>query len=399
MQNNNNMDIEKVEKSVKQFYKIIIKSQPGVHLKTNLLDLDSFNFEHMGRYVEGKGRSINISEVFNMPKFDKTNLSNAKIYRFPKLTLPRDKMETIHKKYGSRVIRDKDKADLAVISEKYLESLIQYNWSNVTYNSVEGLRNIILNKNFLSTVEYNRIDKLLLDFESQEDEYCFNISYQYYYGNNVNQPLRNFMDSLTKSNNSYGSCGYIPFANESTFSWLIDNQKLLCWDHELSKTSTEDSVTLTEETYNSVNNMVKSKDLENVTMGMEMMANCNSDKSFTYLALLFFHHFENMKICKNWNYVNFKSLKERFSNYISGSNINYTWPYDRFIKNLIKDDALTEFAVQVITKNMFDTVLQRSFGGAGESVFNIDPSLLVLKEQYSKKIRKEDLELDDVPFF
>ena len=390
------MNIEKEEEPVKQYYTINIVSNNHTQGR---LDYESINFLHMGRYIQSVGSKYSIpKEILNMSKLDTANLSNAKIYRFPKLSLPRDKMETIHKKYGSKVIRDKNKADLAVISEKYFESFFQFNWNNPNYNSIEELKTAILDKNFLQENEYNRIDEFLSNLEG---ECCFYVKHQYYYQNATgNAQLNNFIQKLTSSStNNNGSSGYVPFQKDSDYSWLVENHKLLCWDYELSQTSTEDSVILTEETYNNMTNMINSDDLENVSMGMEMMANCNIDKSFTYLALLFFFKFEDMKRAKNWNHVNFKSLKERFNNYMTSSNLIYSYPYDRLIQNLVKDDALTEFAVQTITKKMFNTVLGRVFGSRGESVFDIDPSILVLKEKYLKKICKENLELDDVPFF
>ena len=47
-----------------------------------------------------------------VPEFDILKIQDSKIYRFPKLALPRDKVSVITEKYNSRVIRDKDQCYL-----------------------------------------------------------------------------------------------------------------------------------------------------------------------------------------------------------------------------------------------------------------------------------------------
>ena len=162
--------------------------------------------------------------------------------------------------------------------------------------------------------------------------------------------------------------------------WLYDNKDKLCLDGDLGNIATEDSVTLNEVTFQSIRDMISSSDEENKVVGLEMMANCNADTSHTFLALIFFFHSEEMRYVKNWNYVNFKSLRSRFDHYIMMPNFGNAWPYDEVVKKLVKDDSLTEFAVQVIAKEMFKSVLGRTFGIQESSgVFAIDPTVLVLK--------------------
>ena len=379
------MDEKEIKKPVIQLYKITVDIRSNEGPKLNI---DSIQIEHLGEFLENKE---GVPYKHNVPKLDKKQLTNAKIYRFPKLTLPRDKMEIIHKKYGSRVIRDKTKADLAVVSDLYFESLTEINWSYVKFTSREDLKNTLLNEKFVEEEEINRLNDLLSSLDGNDKSY-FSMNHQYYY-NSLPGGLHTFLQTVNDYNSDgYNRrCTYVPVSNKIEYSWLSNNQELLCWDKELNSAATEDSVTITEETYFSIGKIVASSDMENVAIGMEMMANCNTDESFTYLALLFFNNNENMRDCKHWNYVNFKSLKTKFNHYIDNKNPVYTWPYDKLIQNLVKDNALTEFAVQTITKDMFDTVLKRTFGSTGDSVFNIDPSILILKEEYLKKICEEDL--------
>ena len=60
---------------------------------------------------------------------DTFNIQDKKIYRFPKLDLPRQKVDLLKEKYNVKVIRDPEKADIHVVSNKLMEHIVEYNWS------------------------------------------------------------------------------------------------------------------------------------------------------------------------------------------------------------------------------------------------------------------------------
>ena len=137
----------------------------------------------MGRFLASSDsyndrRFAKSPDSFEIKPIDKSILQGAKIYRFPKLALPRDKMELVNKKYNSRIIRDKEKADLAVISDNFLQSLLCHSWNRISYASKAELEDNLLNDKFLSAGEMARIQQILLNVG---DDAVFSTRRHYYY--------------------------------------------------------------------------------------------------------------------------------------------------------------------------------------------------------------------------
>jgi len=372
---------------------------------TQLFDVSELDFHHKGLYI-GITKQWNEAWLkfygIDIPEFDKSKLNSAKIYRFPHLALPREKVNIINKKYDSQVIRDKEKADIAIVSEKYFGTLNSSTYNTPNYTSKKDLLHLLhCNVNQPARFTDAAIVKIkqFLDTVNDDDQFCVSKPYYYHQGGSTNSK-KTWLESVLHST-SGGYVYYIEPEQISNFNWLKNNQHLLCLDSVINNVSSEDSTPLNEENYSNIVEMIKSDYVDDRSLGVEIMANCNTEESYTYLAMLFFFHSDDLKETKNWNYVNFKSLRIRFENYIHSSYFGSAHPYDNLIKKLVKDDALTEFAVQIIAKNMFNSVLNGTFGIDQESVFKIDPSSLILKDEYKKKITAKnvkDLELDVLPF-
>ena len=80
------------------------------------------------------------------------SIQDKTIYRFPKLDLPRQKVDLLKEKYNVKVIRDSKKADVHVVSEKLFEKLFDTVW----YTSAPF-------KNFFSLLENLKENDYLTD--------------------------------------------------------------------------------------------------------------------------------------------------------------------------------------------------------------------------------------------
>ena len=86
----------------------------------------------------GKDRSKTLIENITKRDLDWSNIKT--MYRYPNLSLSRDKLSLIKEKYGTRVVRDKDSADICVISSKTIEKMISSDlyyggvWTVKTFN-------------------------------------------------------------------------------------------------------------------------------------------------------------------------------------------------------------------------------------------------------------------------
>ena len=225
----------------------------------------------------------------------------------------------------------------------------------------------------------------------------------YYHNQKCSSRLSDWLEEGKKGNilknqeNRY--LYYIKEEMDADVDWLFNNTHKLVFDTVLAEVATEDSVPLTEDSYKQIEKMIKSGNIEDSGLGLEIMANCHIEKSKSFLSLLFYFNTDAMSKSKSWNHVNVKSLRQNYEKYISSPNFHQAWAYDRLIENMVSDNCLTEFSVNVISTKMFKNVLANTFGISSNGVFEIDPSVLVLKEKYSKCLTKADIDEErDLPF-
>ena len=72
---------------------------------------------------------------------------------------------------------------------------------------------------------------------------------------------------------------------------------------------------------------------------------------------------------------------------------NWCHSYNYLIEQLIKDNALTEYAWKEVAQRMYDDVLSSQMGIDSKNVFSINPESIQLKPELREKIvsSQEDL--------
>ena len=168
-------------------------------------------------------------------------------------------------------------------------------------------------------------------------------------------------------------------------------------DTYVNEAASEDSVIINIEEYDKIVQMLKSVNNDDIIMGMTMMANCNIQKSKTYLGLLFFHYLEHLKHIKTWNQVGFKTLRQDFEKYmVGGWNSGHTSRYTQLITMLAEDDALTTDVVESILDLVFKNVLQASSGFEKDCAFKIDRPNVKLTDKYQKQVIAKETTLSEI---
>ena len=326
----------------------------------------------------GKGLSKVITSKVN-EDFDITSISTY--FRFPKLNLSRDKMSMLKDSKGIRKVLDKNKADLLVVSQKYLSSLINFDYKT-SLSSVSRLREALHNSNNIAEDIKEKLIEMCKDMDPSDNIVIRNDLG--YYSNSITQTLTSGVQDLISSirlgeHRGYGSyAGHI--LEDSIEQWenIVNSSKPIIEDKVLNNIASTDSVIIDNEIYCSIVKMLKGTS-EDRTMAMSTMSNCNINESKGYLALLFFHFYDTFKANSSWNHVAFKSLKDQFKYYIIDYGYHNESRYSEFINRLAKTDALTVEIVNHITHLMFDNVLKSAFGPSGSSVFrlkNVDVDII-----------------------
>lgn len=313
------------------------------------------------------------------------------IYRFPHLSLSRDKLSMYAEKANFKVSRNKDNSDVCVISEKFIEKLAQREWCKSMSKNDATIVRFIRDARIADNSE--KMQKFLdwYDNIDEDDLILFNFNYGHIDSKTLSENDINIIAKMIDDVGSGVSSGYVSYYNDyEDYQFLLNNKHKLMLDLDLNKLCVEDSITFDQKDFERLEELLSSRDKENVSIGQTMMANCNVEKCKTFLTLCFAFYSDNMKNTNVWNQVNFKFLRKEFDRYVNISMGNWGHAYDHLVKSMVEDKCLTLYASRYIANKMFIGVLQNNFGvGQKETVFTITADALQLKPEIADKLVDE----------
>jgi len=323
---------------------------------------------------------------------DNIDLQNKKIYRFPKLTLPRQKVDLLKEKYNCKVIRDHTKADISIVSLRLFDTLFERTWSrSITYSDTYKIVKHMKEFNWFTDEALD----VLRDFFSNATPSCmveFRIN-QGYYGNNKNNNIREQMhDDLVKwmkenDLKEYNS-GYdwtLPKKNYVAYNNLLSSTSKIVLDSSISAIIDSELAVIGDDKYDDIEKMITSTDIDNRSLAVEMLSNCNIEKSFNVVSGLYFWHYEWFKSTNNWNSVNVKSMRTRLKAYEGNHNHTGIWSFNSYLNALMKDRKLTRFAVDRTREKLMNTLMD-PIVGKGSQVFKVDLENLYIADEIEKMI-------------
>jgi len=328
-------------------------------------DKHNFNF--------GKDSALVINTIESSDLQDKT------LYRFPKLNLPRIKVDLIKEKYNVSVTRNKDNADFWVISTNYIKNMCQYSWGAL-YTKEAVLESLSKTEAAFDNSVIDGFKEYLNKSVSDNDFIRFNTYWGY---NNIPSFVDHLPDASVR--NHY----YMSEKDYSEITELVMSDKLIL-DTNVVEITSEELHVMTKEDYISCRKMISSNDSENLALALETISNCNLDKSYDYITLLYYFHYHRLKEAKNWNSVNVKALRQALTDFIPyNNNSNYGHFFESYLKALIKNNKFTEFAFKQCAQYVFHNVIKKSMGMSEESVFKINPDAIQLNPKYIDSLKTE----------
>tara|TARA_R100001591_G_scaffold116154_1_gene132670 strand:+ start:3231 stop:4394 length:1164 start_codon:yes stop_codon:yes gene_type:complete len=352
-----------------------------------------------GYYNQGASYVKDIIDQSILNKPTMMQIKGTSIYRFPKLSLPRQKVDHLKESANVSVTRNKDAADYHIISEKLLDSFFESSWSNFTTSDeakdfLESCQNCFTNDAYI----------MVRDMIEDGMLYHFAINSEW---RNQNPHKDKLSDSYNKlSRNKQGYDIYVPTSNLNDYNTIINNPKLVL-DRHIKELCDEGLHVLTEEETYNIEKILGTRDIENLTLALEMMSNCNLEKSFDHVSYLYYFNFEHLKLASNWNNINAKTLRKALDRFTPYAN-NSAMYYERYLKKLIEADKLTEWAFKATAKKLFDGGM-KSFG-LNKDVFSISLDDIKLNPKYADIMKKAesadeiikeltgDPAFDDLPF-
>jgi len=135
--------------------------------------------------------------------------------------------------------------------------------------------------------------------------------------------------------------------------------------------------------------MVTSSDKDSRSLALEMLANCNIDKSFDIVSHIFYWEYEWLKSTTNWSTINVKALRNRMNQYQGAVHLSAIWTYNNYINLLISDNKLTKFALDKTREKLYNHVLGNLVGSSAD-VFHIPLDSLVIRNSLKEKIINHD---------
>ena len=359
-------------------------------------------------YSRSSDREVIKSIMNNITNITSTDLKNATaLYRFPRLSLSRDKVKILQEKFDLKLKRDFHDADYGIVSEKYFDGLFVTRWLSAVDPKDVGawaqVYNDCMEEDLYEEI-VEMLNKIPADAHVVFESDWFS-SYSYDNASNIDR-----YSKMAEKQRNMGESSKYHYYIESLDQWnnIQDNMSKLVWDTNINDLATEDSEVLNEEMYIQLKTMLGwektesgcgwqgNRDKENMNLALAMIANCNIKESHTYLALLFAFLSDSMKDAGIWNSVNFKSVRKKFQKYIDFSGWNWCHVYNHMLEELIKDDALTEYAWKEVAQKMYDDVLSSQMGVDAKNVFSISPESIQLKPELQTKVKSEQLILDDL---
>ena len=362
----------------------------GTHMKREAISIDE-----MGVYLYNTNNWTVQTEDLEMLglKVDPqdVDLQDKKLYRYPKLSLPRQKVDLLKDSYNVKIIRDHTKADIHIVSAKYIDSLISYAW-NCSY-SKRQLYNLMLKLREEDLLEEGFVEEVRKILENTHSTDYFMVDIPYSYSNTPNKTQESAIklidDWKQENKNGKQRTAYVEVKNLQGYTQLSTTTAQIVLDVDINKKISESLTTFTKADYQSLCDQISSDNMETRTLAMELMSNSNYEDGFDVLALIFYFNFDWCKATSNWNTVNVKTFRQRFHDFSGGVQENSGHTYNRFVRLLTKEGHLSEFAIKICKEKIHTKVLK----SAGlQNAWGIRIDNVELHEDYINLIKKEEKE-------
>ena len=283
-------------------------------------------------------------------------------------------MSSIKQDYGISITRDYHKADYHVVSQKYINSKVNQLGYRPRIFTVESvLADIDKQPIDMSDLLASINDHELILFEYQS--YTWHSNYDITYTGRLEEWR-------------WGS-----FMSENAHTLLSHANLVL--DENINNIISKESPTITEEMFDNLEEMINTRNEDDISMALNVMANSNYTESVDKIGLLLVTHRSALRKCKAWNSVGVKAMRSTFAAFNMELD-NYAHGYNKFFDVLLSKGAMTSFAVRKVRHLIFQRFLHRFFDddpGTGKYTmpFHIKESDLMLAPKYAKEFTEKEM--------
>ena len=304
------------------------------------------------KYLHFRWHENEYEKVFKQATADKKlDLTNVKtIYFAPKCSIPRDKAKPFLEEKKIKTVRDRDTADIIIAGTDSIDAGLDT--KHMYYVKTSDVKPFA--DGFKIGGNVHNLVEQLATYTGKHVILDRNVITPFYI-NNHSSPTKSVYGSILHGSSFRSGEYYGDYITTVIDDFLLDSSNLSnVYSQEVFNNLIGDTV-IDRDAFESLRTMLTSMDKDNHLVAMTIMAGCNYEKSFVYLALLL-EEFGRGAIYnhKYRNTVGFKSLL----NWL-GYN-KYRWDKDAILDVSIEKKLLTQELLSTIKAS----ILSNSYTGS-----------------------------------
>ena len=325
------------------------------------------------------------------------DVQDKKLYRWPHLDLPRQKVDLLKEKFNCKITRNQDKADIEVISLNTMRKMMDTCWhTSYTYSGMYDLLSFLKKSDSLTADALVKCRDLL---DAVPKESRIHITKKYCYNNQLSKDILeadkivgNYLDDAKENNHSANGREIIVKGKENVDNYhrIINSSSQIVFDIEINNLIDKDLAVIANTELENIQQMITSSDRDNRSLALEMLANCNVNASFDVVSNIYFWQYDWLKDTNNWNTVNVKALRSKMKVFEGGGSLGNCYSFNIYIKNLIHHDKLTKFAIDNTREKMYKHIISPLVGDdRDDTVFHMPIESLQLRNNLIENINHE----------
>jgi hypothetical protein len=258
-----------------------------------------------------------------------------RMYFFPGCTAPRFKVRQLCQKEDMAIVRTPEKATVSIVGDQTTSELVRSVHYNYVFNKAD-IVDVLKASNVHSTSYLGFIDHLT-NKENLADEVII--------------PSWSFKSYFTDAGASCWSEGFWTAGKTDlvNFDMVMDLGVPFVTQDSLLKFVTQGTL-MTREMHDEIDNMFNSSDKNNHILAMEIMANCDYEKSALYLLQLLSNNRTKITVAKEKNHVNFQSLC-KFFNTEPGTHLSLDGRLQRLAEKKLINSSIKKELLEMAAEN------------------------------------------------
>lgn len=271
----------------------------------NITERDSLSGELTYKLIYTNQKSYDYNtykEIHNsIPIVKRIPTAGDKMYFLNDVVIPRFKIKSFCEKTGARVVKYLNSANYVILGKKTIEKhfIHEYYHEYDRNDFIDFIDGLIGNMRSLAPQWMTDLKQLVVD--SDENVLVSSV-----------HSLRHWFDTHTPlSKENSGTYTHISY---ESYDRLTDIMNLTCdiVEEDTILKELNKGTEMNKEIFENIQKLFESVDDENVKIAMELMSNCDFDKSAPYLLLLLRKYYEKIQDSSTKHHVNFKGLLNYF---------------------------------------------------------------------------------------